>query len=278
MKKHLLTATVFFTATFFFSLSSCDNSPHPGYSQVENDIFYKLHVAGESGKKAGPDDFYEVRMQNKFGGKVFFDSEFENARGTLLMQSAASRYFSVLGEGDSATFILPGGDLHLPGMPDTGTMEMNVKIERILSPDEVQKMEKSSDPDADEQILIHRYISRNKFDMKPDSAGIYYQPETEGTGAMPANGKTVTVTYTGMLFNNHIFDSSENLGGKFSFVWGTQDQLLPGILGALAHMKAGGKAKIILPSPLAFGVDGSSTGIVPPHTPVLYEIELISVE
>jgi FKBP-type peptidyl-prolyl cis-trans isomerase len=264
--------------SLIFLLPSCEKSKYPGYTQIESDIYYKLHVTGENGKKAGPDDFYEVRMQNKFGGNIFFDSEFENANGTMLMQSSASRYFSVLAEGDSATFLLPGGDLHLPGMPDTGMVEMNVKIERILTPDEVAKMEKSADPDVNEQLLIHRYLAKNKWNISPDSFGIYFISEKTGTGECPQTGQIVTVTYTGMLFNNHIFDSSEFTNGNFSFKWGDQEQMLPGIMRSLAHMKAGEKAKIILPSPLAFGIEGSSTGIVPPHTPVIYEIELVSLE
>src|SRR5665213_2344132 len=164
-KLHLHICTFLICTSFFFSCS--ENSKYPGYTKIDNDIFYKLLSGGDSEKKAGPDDFYEVQMQNKYNGKVFFDSEFENARGTLMMQSSASRFFSILAEGDSATFLLPGGDLHLPGTPDTGMIEMNVKIEHIFSAAEVSKMEKSSDPDVDEQLLIHRYLAKNKWNVKP---------------------------------------------------------------------------------------------------------------
>jgi FKBP-type peptidyl-prolyl cis-trans isomerase FkpA len=254
-------------------------SKYPGYTEVENGIFYKLHIPGENGKKAGAEDYYEVSMLNKYGGKTFYDSEFENARGTLFMQSSSSRYFSVLGEGDSATFLLPGGDLSLPGMPDSGMVEMNVKIVRILSSDDFMKIQNTSDPDLDEQVLIQRYISKNKLTAQKDTTGLYFIPEIAGTGAKPEGGKTLKVKYSGMLFNNHIFDSNGPDGAPpFAFIWGQEGQMIPGIVNALSHMKAGGKAKIILPSPLAFGANGSSTGIVPPHTPVIYEVELISVE
>ena len=275
--KRVLQSTILFLALLF---SQCNpSSKYPGFTEVEKGIYYKLHIPGENGKKAGENDFYEVRMQNKFGEKIFFDSDFENARGTLFMQSSASKYFSVLAEGDSATFLLPGGDLMMPGMPDTGMVEMNVKIVRILSADEVDKLEKADDPEMNEQILIQRYLAKNKLTGKPDTAGLYVIPEKVGTGAKPTSGKLVKVKYTGMLFNNHVFDSNgpEN-AAPFSMIWGQEGQMLPGIINALSHMKAGGKAKIILPSPLAFGADGSSTGIVPPHTPVVYEVELFSVE
>lgn len=257
------------------TIFSCDNSKYPGFTEAQPGVFYKLHVPGESGKKAGTDDFYEVRMQNKFGGKIFFDSDYMNGRGTLLMQSSASNYFSVLSEGDSATFLLPGGDLHLPGTPDTGMVEMNVKILRILSPDQAQKLEQSTDPDADEQLLIHRYIARNKMAVNPDTSGLYFVSEKDGNGASPEIGKNVTIRYTGMLLNGQVFEPGQV---PFTFTWGDEGQVVPGFVLALGRMKAGGKAKIILPSPLAFGREGSTAGIVPPHTPTIYEIELLSVE
>jgi FKBP-type peptidyl-prolyl cis-trans isomerase len=260
-------------------LTHCkDSSKYPGYTEAEPGIYYKLHIPGESGKKAKEEDFYEVRMQNKYNGKIFFDSEFQNASGTMLMQSSASRYFSVLGEGDSATFLLPGGDLSLPGMPDTGMVEMNVKIIRILGADEVQKLEKTADPDLDEQVMIRRYLVKNQLGAKADSTGVYYISVKEGTGIHPSYGKTVNVIYSGKLLNGKPIDGNADAGVPFSFPYGAEGQVIPGIAKALSYMKPGGKAKIILPSPLAFGVNGSSTGIVPPHTPVIYELELVSVE
>lgn len=267
---------VFFPAIFF---SSCgESSKYPGYTEAEPGIYYKMHIPGENGKKAGPEDFYEVRMQNKFGGKVFYDSDLQTPKGTLLMQSSSSRYFSVLAEGDSATFLLPGGDLMMPGMPDTGMVEMNVKIIRILTPAEVDKMEKASDPDLDEQLFIHRYLAKNGLKITPDSAGLYYQSLKEGTGNKPAAGRTISVKYTGKLPDGTQVDANNPASEPFRFTWGEEGQMLPGILRALSRMKQGGKAKIILPSPLAFGIEGSANGIVPPHTPVIYELELVEVD
>jgi FKBP-type peptidyl-prolyl cis-trans isomerase len=273
--RHFSFLALFIAAT----IASCEDSAHPGYSEAEQGIYYKLHVPGETGKKAGPDDFYEVYMLNRFGGQTFFDSYYMTGRGTILMQSSASRYFSVLSEGDSATFLLPGGDLALPGMPDTGLVEMNVKILRVLTADEAQQLEKNEDPDAAEQLIINRYLGRNKLSVAPDSSGLYFINEKEGTGEKPAAGKKVTVTYTGSFFSGQPFDRA-GVDGKpaFAFTWGEEGQMLPGIIQALSHMRPGGKAKIILPSRLAFGAGGSSGGIVPPHTPVVYELTLVSIE
>ena len=47
---------------------------------------------------------------------------------------------------------------------------------------------------------------------------------------------------------------------------------------AIAKMHEGDKALVIIPSELAFGAEGSVEGIVPPFTPVVFEIELINVK
>lgn len=258
-------------------LASCGNdSKYPGFSEAEEGIYYKLHYPGESGKKAGEEDYYEVIMINRFGEEVIYDSQLESASGTVFMQSGSSRYFSVLSEGDSATFMLPGGDLLLPGMPDTGNVEMNVKVVAILTADEVADRESSADPDAGEVMLIQRYCTRNAVTYTPDSVGIVVIENKPGTGAKPEKGDTVEVKLKGQLLNGRIFDDSEAYGG-FSFTWGDQEQVLPGIWRVLAGMQEGGAAKIILPSRLAFG-QGGSVGIVPPHTPVIYTIEIKKVK
>ena len=43
-------------------------------------------------------------------------------------------------------------------------------------------------------------------------------------------------------------------------------------------MREGELSLFILPSAIAFGATGSSTGIVPPYTPVIFEIELLELK
>lgn len=256
-----------------FFLASCGEEKYPGYTEAEPGVYYKLHIPGESGKKAGPDDYYEVIMLNRIGNEVIYDSELESATGTMFMQSEASRYFSVLSEGDSATFLLPGGDLALPGMPDTGTIEMNIKVVSILTPEEMADRESQEDYDAGEALIIQRYITKKNLNVKPDSSGAVTIESKPGTGASPQKGDTVEVRIHGELLNGRVFDDSDSYGG-FSFTWGDEAQVIPGIRLVLSTMKEGGYAKIILPSRLAFG-NGGSVGIVPAHTPVVYTVELL---
>ena len=263
---------LFLTAAIF----SCSEEKYPGYSEAAEGVYYKLHYPGESGNKAGPDDYYEVVMLNRFGEEVIFDSQLESGSGTLLMQSEASKYFSVLSEGDSATFLLSGAGLALPGMPDTGMIEMNVKVLRILSADEAAEIEANRDGDAGEVLIIKRYLTKKGIKAEQDTSGIVQLEMNTGSGKSPEKGDTVDIQVKGELLNGRVVDDSRTYGG-LSFIWGDEGQVLPGIRMVLSRMKEGGNAKIILPSRLAFGSGGSSTGIVPSNTPVIYTIELLHI-
>jgi FKBP-type peptidyl-prolyl cis-trans isomerase len=61
---------------------------------------------------------------------------------------------------------------------------------------------------------------------------------------------------------------------NFQINYGTPDQLIRGLNYAICKLKIGRFSKIILPSHLAFGENGSSNGSIPPFTPMLYKISV----
>ena len=104
----------------------------------------------------------------------------------------------------------------------------------------------------------------------------------EGSGTLATSGRTLTVNYTGWLydaskadFKGAQFDTSI---GKtpFTFRLGA-GQVITGWDQGLLGMRAGGKRTLIIPASLAYGRSGSGTAI-PPDAPLLFEVELISVQ
>ena len=104
----------------------------------------------------------------------------------------------------------------------------------------------------------------------------------EGTGALASAGRTLTVNYTGWLydaagtgFKGTQFDTS---AGKtpFTFRLGA-GAVIAGWDQGLLGMRAGGKRTLIVPASLAYGSTGSGTAI-PPNAPLIFEVELISVQ
>jgi FKBP-type peptidyl-prolyl cis-trans isomerase FkpA len=104
---------------------------------------------------------------------------------------------------------------------------------------------------------------------------------TVGTGAAAAFGSSVTVSYTGWLYEpaaaDHkgvIFDTS--LGGSpFSFTVGA-GQVIRGWDQGVPGMQVGGVRRLVIPSSLAYG--GTRRGSIPPYATLVFDIELLSVQ
>lgn len=104
-----------------------------------------------------------------------------------------------------------------------------------------------------------------------------------GTGPTATNGKTITVHYTGWLYNVNAtdkkglkFDSSVDRGQPFTYVLGA-GLVIPGWEQGVPEMKVGGKRTLIIPSSLAYGAAGRAPSI-PPNAALVFDIELVAVQ
>lgn len=104
-----------------------------------------------------------------------------------------------------------------------------------------------------------------------------------GTGREAQKGKRLSVHYTGWLYDpaqpdmkGRMFDSSRERG-PFDFVLGA-GQVIPGWDQGFDGMKIGGRRRLIIPSALAYGVDGAGGGIIPPNATLIFEMELLDVQ
>jgi FKBP-type peptidyl-prolyl cis-trans isomerase len=96
-----------------------------------------------------------------------------------------------------------------------------------------------------------------------------------GNGAIPKNGQTVTVHYTGTFTNGQKFDSSVDRDEPFSFTLGRGEVIAGWDLG-VAQMKVGDKVKLTIPPELAYGRDGYP-GAIPPNSTLIFEVELLGI-
>ena len=98
----------------------------------------------------------------------------------------------------------------------------------------------------------------------------------EGTGAVAASGKKITVHYTGTLTDGKIFDSSEKRQAPFSFTLGA-GQVIPGWDKGVEGMKVGERRKLTIPPALGYGERGVGS-VIPPNATLVFEVELLNVE
>jgi len=112
--------------------------------------------------------------------------------------------------------------------------------------------------------------------IQKTSSGLQFIDVVQGTGASPSSGKNVTVHYTGYLLDGKKFDSSVDRGKPFTFVIG-YGQVIKGWDEGVATMKIGGKRKLIIPAPLAYGARGAG-GLIPPNAELVFDVELIEIK
>ena len=85
-------------------------------------------------------------------------------------------------------------------------------------------------------------------------------------------GTAVSIQYKGSFLSGEVFNNTIGTKQFLDFYIGQEMQVLKGIEEALLLMRDGEKMALLLPSWLAFGEEGNSTGIIPPNTPVYYEL------
>jgi len=103
-----------------------------------------------------------------------------------------------------------------------------------------------------------------------------------GAGAEATAGKTVSVHYTGWLYDPKTadhrgkkFDSSRDHGDPFEFKLGAR-QVISGWDQGVAGMKVGGRRRITIPPDLAYGKRGAGAAIGPDET-LIFVVDLVGV-
>lgn len=105
-----------------------------------------------------------------------------------------------------------------------------------------------------------------------------------GTGAVAVAGQTVTVHYTGWVYDPAAvgshgakFDSSLDKGAAADFVI-AKNSVIDGWVQGIPGMKVGGKRTLIIPTELAYGNSPPSGSVIPQGATLIFDIELIAVK
>ena len=104
-------------------------------------------------------------------------------------------------------------------------------------------------------------------------SGLQYEVITEGNGKKPSATDRVKCHYEGTLIDGTLFDSSINRGEPAIF---GVNQVIKGWVEALQLMTEGAKWKLFIPSELAYGAQQAGE-MIPPHSTLIFEVELIEV-
>ena len=115
--------------------------------------------------------------------------------------------------------------------------------------------------------------------MITTNSGLQYTDTMVGDGDEAKSGQSVTVHYTGWLYENNTqgskFDSSRDRRDPFVFSLGA-GMVIKGWDEGVAGMKTGGARTLIIPAALGYGARGAG-GVVPPTATLKFDVELLGV-
>ena len=116
----------------------------------------------------------------------------------------------------------------------------------------------------------------------PERPQLQMTDVVEGSGAVAREGHSVTVHYTGWLFDENApqqrgrkFDSSKDRNRPFEFDLGA-GMVIRGWDEGVQGMKVGGTRVLVIPAHLGYGSRGAG-GVIPPDATLVFEVELLGV-
>ncbi|MEY4658939.1 MAG: FKBP-type peptidyl-prolyl cis-trans isomerase [Crocinitomicaceae bacterium] len=124
---------------------------------------------------------------------------------------------------------------------------------------------------AGEQFLA---MNKTKAGIITTASGLQYEIIKTGKGEKPKATSSVKVHYQGSVPEGGIFDGS--IGREpVTFVL---NQVIPGWTEGIQLMNPGSKFKFYIPQELAYGGNPPPNTIIKPYSPLIFEVELISIE
>jgi FKBP-type peptidyl-prolyl cis-trans isomerase len=146
----------------------------------------------------------------------------------------------------------------------SGKKEQNISLEKVNRYLVIKEKEE-----------IDYFIKRHKWDMMSTGTGLRYQIYEKGRGEKVKEGDVITLKYKVYLMTGDLIYSSDSLGLK-TFKVG-KGGVESGLEEAVLCLNKGDKARLILPSHLAYGLKGDLNRI-PKRTPIVYDIQVIDIK
>ncbi len=128
----------------------------------------------------------------------------------------------------------------------------------------------------EEELRIKMYLAdRPKWKTVKTGTGLRYFIYAEGKGAKAEAEMTAEVTYSISLLNGDLCYKTDTLETETFKI--DHSDIESGVQEGIKKMKVGDKAKLIVPSHLAYGITGDNAKI-PPLQALVIDLELISLK
>lgn len=194
------------------------------------------------------------------------------------------KYSYGLGWGNGKTFAQDGVQID-PDLVARGMRDGMAGKESLVSPeamkDAAEQLQKEADEraqkkqaalaDAGKKLLED---NAKKNGVVVTESGLQYEILTKADGTQPKETDTVVVDYEGKLPDGTVFDSSIQRGQPAEL---PVNAVIPGWVELLQLMHVGEKARVVIPSDLAYGEYGRPP-VIPPNAVLTFEITLKDIK
>ena len=291
--KILINSTFIVLILLSVLIAECKHDKYSDYETTANGLRYKIIKRSESKIKLETGDIVELNLKySTENDSVLFNSD--ELRVPFRMEIRKSSHnggsfenaLLILSPGSKGYFIISADSFYnktlhqkMPNQIKKGSnLLFDISIIRKVEKKEIENEQKEIDSNLQkqEEDLLKQYLAENRITVKPSESGMYYIEVKKGKGKFARNGDHLEVNYIGMLINQKVFDSSYERNESFSFELG-KGQVIEGWDEGFLHMQKGGKAKLIIPSKLAYDNKGYGK-LIPPFSTLIFEVELLKIK
>lgn len=303
MKKQMTLATMIVAVATM--LASCGGS---GFKTTDSGLMYKFEKQNKSAQQVQDGDVLVGEMT------ITFDTiqTFSNVGNAQRIMQASKSFDGDLYEGllmmhvgDKATFAIEADTLakflqanQMPPYYQPGKgmkIYYEISLQDIVTREEIMQeqtnyMNEMQERKAKEADEIAAYVQDNNIKEKPTADGLYVIVKKKGNGPKVAAGKKVAINYTGRLLDGTMFDSSVESDAKrggldqpgrtyepLTYTVG-QMSLIRGWDEGVMGQPEGSILQLVIPSAMGYGPTGTRDGSIPPYSPLVFDIEIVSVK
>ncbi|MEM9549510.1 MAG: FKBP-type peptidyl-prolyl cis-trans isomerase [Bacteroidota bacterium] len=259
--RHLLFALVL---AFLASCGSDSNSLSPEEyinlnnlqaTELSEGVFIIIHDEGNE-ERASLEQVVDVNYTARLTDETQFDQaeDFTVSLGSLIPGWQIG--LGEIGVGGSCTLIIPYqvgfGEVQNGPVPAKSTLIFEITLNDIYS-----------------IRTVEEYITDNELNTTVLDKGVQIVIHEPGSDVKPNPDSQVVINYIGKLTNELVFD--RGVGVTFGL-----GNLIEGWQIGLQELGESGSCTLVIPSDAAYG--DAQVGIIPPNSPLVFEIDLISVD
>ena len=271
-----------YTVISFFALAAvlfCACSK--GFQTTESGLEYQFVIRNSDAQQPMVNDIVAIRLtcRNQVGMVVDETPLFKmQLKAAPAGRPSVEEGLLMMHKGDSAVFRMPSM-FYVNNNPSAADVLLTVSIKMVdvIPFEEFERDRKDAKiaGEREEDQLLNEYLQKNNIDVEPTLSGMYIIEKEKGTGPAPIPGKMVAIHYEAYFLNGQVFDSSYERREPLKFRLGEM-QVIQGLEEGVAHMRKGGRATLIIPSPLAYG--DQQVGPVPPFATLIFDVWLVGTE